>query len=161
MLINNDSGWLKFVHNGKIKYIAKKPFMHTVSWNDIAKAEAVYGNRTVRIGSRLFRVSLLTGAEADPSSWTTASTASDNKGAGSEWNELIYRVHNTVPTDGSATNQGGKQVGLNWWNFTDADMVMTSSAGNGSYTWCKETLSYNTAVRVRRGGASLSYFNLS
>ena len=159
VLINNDSGWLKFVHQGKIKYIAKKPFMHTVSWNDIAKAEAVYGNRTVRIGSRLYRVSLLSGAEADPSSWTTPSTATDNKGAGSEWNELVYRVHNIVPTDGTATNHGGKQVGSNWWNFTDADMVMTSGAGNGSYTWCKETLSFNTANRVHRGGGSLPDFN--
>lgn len=158
VLINNNSGWLKFVHNGKIKYIAKKPFMHTVSWNDIAKAEAVYGNRTVRIGSRLFRVSLLSGAEADPSSWALASTASDNKGAGSEWNELVYRVNVGVPTDGAATNQGGKQVGLNWWNFTDADMVMTAANGNGSYTWCKETLAFDTAFRVIRGVDSLSYF---
>ena len=158
VLINNDSGWLKFVHNGKIKYIAKKPFMHTVSWDDIAKAEAVYGNRTVRIGSRLFRVSLLSGAEADPSSWIASSTASDNKGAGGEWNELVYRVNVGVPTDGAATNQGGKQVGLNWWNFTDADMVMTSGNGNGSYTWCKETLAFNTATRVGRGGGSLSSF---
>ena len=158
VLINNDSGWLKFVHNGKIKYIAKKPFMHTVSWGDIAKAEAVYGNRTVRIGSRLFRVSLLSGAESDPSSFITSSTASDNKGAGSEWNELVYRVNAGVPTDGATTNQGGKQVGLNWWNFTDADMVMTSDNGNGSYTWCKETLAFNTANRVLRGGDSLSTF---
>lgn len=156
VLINNDSGWLKFVHNGKIKYIAKKPFMHTVSWNDIAKAEAVYGNRTVRIGSRLFRVSLLSGAEADPSSWTTSSTASDNKGVGSEWNELVYRVHNDVPTDGAATNQGGKQVGLNWRNFTNADIVVGS--GNGRVTWCKETLAFNTANRVFRGLDSLSRF---
>ena len=157
VLINNDSGWLKFVHNGKIKYIAKKPFMHTVSWNDIAKAEAVYGNRTVRIGSRLFRVSLLSGAEADPSSFTTSSTASDNKGAGSEWNELVYRVNVGVPADGATTYQGGKQVGLNWWNFTDADIVVGS--GNGRFTWCKETLAFNTANRVLRGVVSLSSFH--
>lgn len=160
VLINNNSGWLKFVHKGKIKYIAKKPFMHTVSWNDIAKAEAVYGNRTVRIGSRLFRVSLLSGAEADPSSWTTSSTATDNKGAGSEWNELVYRVNVGVPISGSATYQGGKQVGLNWWNFTNADMVMTSANGNGSYTWCRETPAFDTAVRVGRGYGSLSVFDI-
>lgn len=157
VLINNDSGWLKFVHQGKIKYVAKKPFMHTVSWDDIAKAEAVYGNSTLRIGSRLFRVSLLSGAEADPSSWTTSSTATDNKGAGSEWNELIYRVHTDVPTDGTTTYHGGKQVGANWWNFSNVDMMMTS--GNGSYTWCKETLSVNTAHRVVRGSGSVSTFN--
>lgn len=160
VLVNNDSGWLKFAHQGKIKYIAKKPFIHTVSWDDIAKAEAVYGNRTVRIGSRLYRVSLLSGAEADPSSWVTTSTATDNKGAGSEWNELVYRVHNVVPTDGATTYHGGKQVGSNWWNFSDADMVMTSASGNGSYTWCKEALSFSTAVRVTRGGGSLSGFNV-
>lgn len=159
VLINNDSGWLKFVHQGKIKYVAKKPFMRTVSWNDIAKAEAVYGNRTVRIGSRLFRVSLLSGAEADPSSWTTSSTATDNKGAGSEWNELIYRVHTDVPTDGTTTNHGGKQVGSNWWNFSNTDIVV--GTGNSRTTWCKETLSANTASRVLRGGDSLSYFSSS
>lgn len=158
VLINNDSGWLKFAHNGKIKYIAKKPFMHTVSWNDIAKAEAVYGNRTVRIGSRLFRVSLLSGAEADPSSWITTSTASDNKGAGSEWNELIYRVHADVPTSGTTTSHGGAQIGSNWHNFNDADMTMTSASGNGSYTWCRETVASSTADRVVRG-ASLSSFS--
>src|SRR5699024_9105156 len=87
----------------------------------------------------------------------TASTASDNKGAGSEWNELVYRVNVGVPTDGAATNQGGKQVGLNWWNFTDADIVVGS--GNGRATWCKETLAFNTAVRVYRGYASLSNFD--
>lgn len=157
VLINNDSGWLKFVHQGKIKYVAKKPFMHTVSWNDIAKAEAVYGNRTVRIGSRLFRVSLLSGAEADPSSWTNSSTATDNKGAGSEWNELIYRVHADVPADGTTTSHGGKQVGSNWWNFNNTDIVV--GTGNGRYTWCKETPSSNTAGRVVRGGGSLSDFS--
>ena len=160
VLINNDSGWLKFVHQGKIKYVAKKPFMHTVSWNDIAKAEAVYGNRTVRIGSRLFRVSLLSGAEADPSSWTTSSTATDNKGAGSEWNELIYRVHTDVPTDGATIGHGGKQVGANWWNFSNTGIVV--GTGNGCVTWCKETLSYNTALRVLRGDVRLSnFYNLT
>ena len=157
VLINNNSGWLKFVHQGKIKYIAKKPFMHSVSWDNIAKAEAVYGNRTVRIGSRLYRVSLLSGAEADPSSWISTSTATDNKGAGSEWNELVYRVHNVVPTDGATTYHGGKQVGANWWNFSDADIVVTT--GDGRFTWCRETVASNPAYRVTRGYGSLSGFS--
>ena len=157
--INNDSGWLKFVHKGEVKYIAKKPFLHTVSWNDIAKADCVYGDRTIRIGSRLYRISLISGAEADPTTWTASSTATDNKGATSEWNELVYRVHTDVPTDGATTYHGGKQVGLNWKNFTDAEMVMTSGSGSGSYTWCKETQAAVTTARVRRGGVSLSVFS--
>lgn len=158
VLQNNDTGWLKFVHQGKVKYIAKKSFMHTVSWNDIAKAEAVYGNRTIRIGSNLFRVSILSGAEADPSSWVTASTATDNKGAGSEWNQLVYRVCSVIPADGTATNHGGKQIGSNWKDFSEADLNIT---GNGGYAWCKETLSYDNSTRVIRGDSSLSYFNFS
>ena len=154
VLQNNDAGWLKFVHQGKIKYIAKKTFMHTVSWNDIAKAEAVYGNRTVRIGSNLFRVSILSGAEADPSSWVDASTATDNKGAGSEWNQLIYRVCSVIPTDGATTYHGGKQIGSNWKDFSEADLNITSM-----YSWCKETLAYNTSYRVVRGDSSLSGFS--
>ena len=156
VLQNNDSGWLKFVHKGVVKYIAKKTFMHTVSWDDIAKAEAVYGNRTVRIGSNLFKVSILTGAEADPTTFTSGSTATDNKGAGSEWNELIYRVHATVPTDGTAVNHGGKQIGSNWKDFTDTDLNIT---GNGAYTWCQEIYEPNTSARVLRGYSSLSGFN--
>lgn len=156
VLQNNDTGWLKFVHQGKVKYIAKKSFMHTISWDDIAKAEAVYGNRTIRIGSNLFRVSILSGAEADPSSWVTTSTATDNKGAGSEWNELVYRVCSVIPTDGATTSHGGKQIGSNWKDFSEADLNIT---GNGGYVWCKETLNYNTTYRVLRGYSSLSYFS--
>ena len=156
VLQNNDAGWLKFVHQGKVKYIAKKSFMHTVSWDDIAKAEAVYGNRTIRIGSNLFRVSILSGAEADPSSWITTSTATENKGAGSEWNQLVYRVCSVIPTDGTTTYHGGKQIGSNWKDFSEADLNIT---GNGGYAWCKETLGYNTSDRVLRGGSSLSRFN--
>ena len=159
--INNDSGWLKFVHNGEVKYIAKKPFLHTVSWNDIAKADCVYGNRTIRIGSKLYRVSLLSGAEADPTTWVSTSTATDNKGAGSEWNTLVYRVHTDVPTDGATTFHGGKQVGSNWMNFTNAQMVMTSADGNGSLTWCKETQASSITTRVLRGYGSLSGFGAS
>lgn len=155
VLINNDSGWLKFVHKGQIKYIAKKPFMHSLSWNDIAKAEAVYGNRTVRIGSRLYRVSLLSGADADSASWTTSSTASDNKGAGSEWNELIYRIHTDVPTEGTVTSHGGKQVGSNWNTFTDADISVGGTA-LGRSCWTKETQASSSANRIIRGTSSLS-----
>ena len=158
VLQNNDTGWLKFVHQGKVKYIAKKSFMHTVSWNDIAKAEAVYGNRTIRIGSNLFRVSVLSGAEADPSSWITTSTATDNKGAGSEWNQLVYRVCSVIPTDGATTYHGGKQIGSNWKDFSEADLNIT---GNGGYAWCKETPSYNLSSRVLRGYSSLSHFDSS
>lgn len=59
-LKNPTSGWLKFVKDNKLLYVAKKPFCDTISWNDLAKRDLVYGNRTIRIGHILYYVRLLT-----------------------------------------------------------------------------------------------------
>lgn len=142
--------WMKFVHKGKIKYIAKKNFAFSLSWDDIAKAEAVYGNRTVRVGNKLFRVSLLTGAEADPSTWTTSSTGMDNKGAGSEWNELIYRVHESTPTPSLNTSNGGAQIGGNWESFSNAELEI------GVASWCRESQASNQNARIIRGSTAVA-----
>ncbi len=58
-LINNDQGWLKIVKNNKVLYVAKKPFVSTIAWNDLAKRSLVYGDRTVRIGPKLYWIRLL------------------------------------------------------------------------------------------------------
>lgn len=58
-LQNNDSGWLKFIKDNKTMYIAKKPFVNNIAWNDLAKRTLVYGDRTVRIGSRLYWIRLI------------------------------------------------------------------------------------------------------
>ena len=62
-LKNPTSGWLKFVKDNKVLYVAKKPFCDTISWNDLAKRDLVYGNRTIRIGHRLYYIRLLTAVE--------------------------------------------------------------------------------------------------
>lgn len=46
--------WLKFGYKGKILYIPKVPLLASIAWNDLAKVHAVYGDRTMRIGSRLY-----------------------------------------------------------------------------------------------------------
>ena len=149
-LITSTQEWMKFVHKGKIKYIAKKNFAFSISWDDIAKAEAVYGNRTIRVGNKLFRVSLLTGAEADPSTWKISSVGADNKGAGSEWNELIYRVHESVPTGSGTTYDGGVQIGGNWESFSNTELEI------GVSSWCRESLASNQSDRIIRGSPSVS-----
>ena len=58
-LKNNNHGWLKVVKNNKVLYIAKKPFVDTIAWNDLAKRTLVYGDRTVRIGSKLYWIRLI------------------------------------------------------------------------------------------------------
>ena len=51
--------WLKFGYKGKILYIPKVPLLASIAWNDLAKVHAVYGDKTMRIGSRLYYFRLM------------------------------------------------------------------------------------------------------
>jgi hypothetical protein len=153
----SDAGWLKFYSHGKVLYVAKKPFAHSISWDAIACRDGVFGDRTVRIGTKLYKVRLLTGAASDPIDLTNiaaTNSCAQNYGGGSEYNELIYRIHQTVVTCGADTHDGGPQVGANWASYTDADLVIAS--GNGRAKWTQETASNNTSGRVYRGNDRLS-----
>jgi len=44
-LVQGTNHWLKFIWNGKIIYIAKRPFRSNVSWADLYAAGLVYGTR--------------------------------------------------------------------------------------------------------------------
>jgi hypothetical protein len=141
-----------------VLYVAKKPFAHSISWDAIACRDGVFGDRTVRIGTKLYKVRLLTGAASDPIDLTNiaaTNSCAQNYGGGSEYNELIYRIHQTVVTCGADTHDGGPQVGANWASYTDADLVIAS--GNGRAKWTQETASNNTSNRVFRGNDRLSY----
>ena len=54
-----ECSWLKFGYKGKILYIPKVPLLASIAWNDLAKVHAVYGDRTMRIGSRLYYYRLM------------------------------------------------------------------------------------------------------
>lgn len=71
-LINSTAGWFKYAHNGEIMFVAKKPFRHTVSWDDINAVGAVFGQKTVEIDGNVYAVRLLSSAE---------------------WDRLIYPIH--------------------------------------------------------------------
>lgn len=69
---HSDEPWLKFARNGKVLYVAKKTYRHSISWNDINAVGAVFGEAVVRIGNTSYVVRLL---------------------SSEEWNALIYPVH--------------------------------------------------------------------
>jgi hypothetical protein len=71
-LQNSDAGWLKFAKNNRILFIAKKTIRHTVSWNNINEAGAVFGDKILMINGVKYVVRLL---------------------STSEWNALMYPVH--------------------------------------------------------------------
>jgi len=59
---NLADGYLKFLHKGKLLYIAKKPCVDTIAYNDLAKLHICnddHQNRTIRIGYKLYYVRLV------------------------------------------------------------------------------------------------------
>jgi len=177
VLQNGDAGWLKFAWRGQIIYIAKRTFMHSVSWDHLYARGIVYGTddnglyprgtatnqyTTVTKDNFGYLVDLMTGAAADPiNTALRAETYSSTLGlgAGSMWNELIYRVHTSVPVaPNGLTLDGGAQLGDNWAEFTDADLNIL---GNGRASWCQDTASEATSGRVYRGDSRLSRFLVS
>ena len=180
VLQNSNAGWLKFARKGKVLFVAKQSFMHSVSWDHLYARGIVYGTNdngksprgtpvnqytTVEHAGNKFIVRLLTGANADPfldsdPLFFTDDMVQMNVGGGSEWNDLIYRVHTDVPTsDGTdgqrADRHGGPQVGANWASFNNAELNIS---GNGRACWTQETSEAFSSPRAYRGAGGVAYF---
>lgn len=130
---NNQTSWLKFSSKEKTLFIPKRPLRYQVSWEHIYQAGMVYGindsgsypyptnspvnqNIIVTIGNLDYIVRLLTGLNSD-----NGDINSHNE---SEWDRLIYRVHED---DGS------------WASYTDEDLTTSFTTGNGALSWTQET----------------------
>lgn len=155
-------------------YIAKKPYRHTVSWDAIYARGAVYGSgdtgvtptgtptlqdASVTKSGKTLSVRLMTGVDTDPMDFYNKGCAA-NVGGKSEWNQLFYRIHTDIPTCPAANNfDGGPQIGGNWANFTNSDLVV--GTGNGRYAWTQETLSASPSARALRGLSRVSYLYIN
>ena len=149
-------GWLKFKRNGKFVYISKKPIRSRMSWDAIYLAGAVFGtndigaygvgatienyhaggsalqNTTVTKNGHSYKIRLITGVEENPSNIT-----------GGEWNDLIYRIHESNGT---------------WDTFSDSDIHVSEMHA----TICQETHSTSfyperRVLRGQNGLESISY----
>lgn len=159
---NAESLWLKFALDNKILYVAKKPARHSISWNHISTANAVYeGGSQISVGSHTLEVTLLRGASSDP---TTDATGYDIVTShGSEWNRLMYPIHSgthttasnpTAHTDPTAAPFGS------WASYSDADLRIHRDLSNGGSSWIQETPA-STSNRVTRGNYGVSLLQRS
>lgn len=145
--------WLKFNLDGKTLYVAKKSYRHSISWDQIHARGAVFGTRTVTINGDTYKVRLLTGADTNPTPVTTGYSSIGT--SNSEWERLIYAVHNGVHTNTSNRTPPGA-----WPLYSDADLLVYNSYGHGNCSWTQETGTANVGQRVFRGGAGVTYFAL-
>ena len=162
--MNDAEPWLKFWSKGRVLYTNKKPIQHSISWNHIDSRGAAYGTPVTKNGYS-FTARLLTGAASDPidtTGYDQIDSCTYDFGAGSEWNELIYRVHQDEPFCGDPSHEGrhgGPQVGGNWGTgYTNFDLGVVS--GDGRATWCQEADAGVSSFRVSRGYVtSVAYFD--
>jgi hypothetical protein len=142
--------WLKFAYQGKILFVAKKPFRYSLSWNAINAANAVYGDRTVTIGGLTYKVRLMRGANKDPADAYEGSICH-----GSEWNRLMLPIHENAPNNWAYPNNVDSPTEDWGVNYTDEDLLTHYNYGNGSRSWCQE-VAETASLRVRRGGYGVS-----
>src|SRR5699024_7707720 len=116
--------WLKFSWNRKILLVPMKAIRHSVSWDTIYKAGAVYGTgNTISEGEQFmldndpnygsdarvkqdaqvtidgleYKVRLMKGAGSDPTD-SYANSDRGSSGASNEWNGLILPLHHKAPS---------------------------------------------------------------
>ncbi len=154
------AGWLLFKLDGKTLYVAKKPYRHSVSWDNINAVGAVFGIRTVIINGKKYKVRLLKSAASGNVytgnyGWDTVGTY------GSEWNRLFYPIHSGNHTESrNPSPVSGEKIRFGTLaQYTDTDLVVNSSVGSGSYSWCQESINFSPTARVIRGYSGVSYLN--
>lgn len=164
---NDSTPWLKFSLDGRILFIPKLPIRHSISWNSIYQAGAVYGDGTtglhptgapkaqtaqIVINGYTFKVRLLRGVSSDPFPYSGNSGDNLPITADSEWDRLMYAICSTAtPT----------QPSPKWNVYTDAELGIT--VGNGRQTWCQEKATDSVDRRACRGWnlGSLSNYDVS
>ena len=162
--------WLKFALDGNIIYVAKKPYRHSISWEHIYQAGAVYGTGDNGLypsgGNRLqdanitvdgfsLDVTLLKGTNTDPAIYTSGGWDIDYTYT-SEWNRLMYPIHSGVHTD--SRNPSTPSVPYaQWASYSDSDLIVYYRVGNGSYSWVQETQNTDTTYRFIRSSNGVTY----
>ena len=166
--------WLKFALDDNIIYVAKKPYRHTVSWQHIYQAGAVYGTNdnglypsggnilqdaNITVDGFSLDVTLLRGTNTDPAIFTSTGWDMDYTHT-SEWNRLMYPIHSGVHTNTS--NPSSPSVPYaQWATYSEGDLIVDYRTGNGSYSWVQETRNTDTTVRFSRGGIGVTVVNSS
>lgn len=141
----NNENWLKFSLDNKILFVAKKPYRHTISWDQISMVNAVNGSRIISIGGLNYKVRLLKGLYANNTTFGNTK--------GSEWNRLILPIHASAGTSYWTRPQYVESNISNWGiNYNDNDLC-TGTSSLGSRSWCQETVTEGeNNARVLRGG---------
>ena len=123
-IVNENESWLKTAYMERLIYISKKPILENISWNDLSKKYLCNGyNRTIKIGTRLYYVRLISEEEV---------------------NNILIPL-----TDGTIYNLDPNDLGLNTPCWVDSnDSGTTRKVMSGSSTVNIDASSRTNSFRV-------------
>ena len=150
---NANEPWLKFSYLGNTEFVAKKPFGYRISWDNINAVNAVFGNRTIKMGEHTYKIRLMKGKTEGKQNDSSSDSGDINKG--SEWNKLMLPIHKNAPSNWAYKDNVNSPT-ENWnVGYTDDDLVTIDSAGYGYISWCQE-YGYGSNGRLYRGSSGVS-----
>ena len=164
---NLEVEWLKFYDHGYLIFIPKRPLLNNISWQEINNILGGYEGKEVQISvNRINPIQtytnkksvglvcrMINGGNLQPviiGNINERGLENNNLCMGSEWNRLMYRICDHIPSDTfSGAMQGysgGKQFGDNWYNYTGSILGFGASNDLGRLTWCREYCWYQNAL---------------
>ena len=145
--------WLKFSYLGKIEFIAKKPFRYDITWDNINAVNAVFGNRTININGKNYKVRLIKGKTEGKQNDYSSEQGDICKN--SEWNRLMLPIHERAPSDWWFKENVNSPT-ENWnVKYRDNDLVTHWGYGEGATTLCQDR-GLSATDCFSRGGAGIS-----
>lgn len=130
--------WLKFALDGKVLYVAKKSYRHSIARNDIDFVGAITGTKTITINGDTYKVRVLQTGQG------VAFDDSPTNYHYSEYNRLMLPIHIKAKTKTWETPEY-VESDLPDWNigYTDADLNTVFGSGKGTTTHCFERSTYS------------------
>ncbi len=144
--------WLHFVDpvDNKTKYIAKKPYRRSISWDDINAVDCVYG-KTITIGDNQYICRLIKGGKTEP---FTGLVGHDTEGTwGSEWNRLLYPICAPTGNPDYDNIQDPSSPGLGTWAQYDQTNDLGLMPGIGARSLCQN---FHKSSRIYRGSVGVT-----
>lgn len=150
--LDTHGDWLKFKVNGHFQFITKKPIKYGLSWDYLDDKNLINGGEPtiVTVNDKPYQVTLLEGESLDLKKT-------------SEWNQLMYKVHNGIKINQLRDYSISTHFGC-WDQFSNEELGLGDRYGGA--TICKNFGSlvndrgYVCASQIlTRGGLGVSSFN--
>lgn len=184
--INLNEDLLKFIHNGKIKFINRRPFKRSMSWDFINTrlsengGNGVVGGRIFTFGGNSYRVRLMRGWGQVSGSTSTLTTPNYTTGPLYTWNwNMNYSTNfGNSGVNWPNNNSSWSQNSPNEWNtlilpictltqdqtsgvptwasYTNLSLTIASGNNTGAFTLTQETRINYTSRVVARGANALA-----